>query len=114
MGCCLTYYCYCNGDGDGQREDCQAAGASVCGDILGTPTPPCTADCNPDKCCQGTTTDTTTTTPTTSTTTTTTTTSETTSTTAPATGTTTPGRLSTPGPKDCYEVCKQTEGRVDV
>ena len=84
-------------DGVGVRTDCPQEGAFVCGDRLVSGDPDfCTTDCTGDKCCQGT--------------------SATPTATTTDTTATTPGQPTepTPEPKDCPEVCKQTEGRVTL
>merc|ERR1712055_1144750 len=116
-------YCFCNGDGDGDLQECEADGAYFCGDEWLDPTNPppplCRAGvCSPDACCQGTTTPTPTpaTTSTTLSPTTTSTSPTSSATSSPTTSakpttpsTSPPPATTTPEPADCNTVCRSTD-----
>ena len=62
LGCCLPFYCYCDGDGIGHPaccgktgEVCDGGNTGACGDNLDMGTEPiCEYECTADKCCKGT------------------------------------------------------------
>ena len=96
VGCCKNSYCFCNGDGDGDLDECNGEGAYFCGDEWLDPTnPPSTTcrgggECSPDDCFQGSTSD------------------------PPSTTPPTNPSTTTPEPKDCWEVCEGTEAQVMI